>query len=99
MPQAMLEALVVGLPVISTRVGGVPEIIENGRTGLLFEPGDEVALSAGLCELLTNRDRAVTMSQAGRSLVECRFDVTRMAREYHEHFLDCLGRKVRPSHP
>ena len=50
----------------------------------------EVALTAGLCELLTNRDRALAMGQAGRSLVECRFDVARMAREYHEHFLDSL---------
>ena len=100
MPQALLEALVVGLPVIATRVGGIPEIIENGRTGLLFDSGEEVALTAGLCELLTNRDRALAMGQAGRSLVECRFDVARMAREYHEHFLDSLvGRKIRPSQP
>ena len=54
MPQALLEAAVIGVPIVASRVGGIPEVIESGRTGLLIEPGDEAGLTTarvrGLCE-------------------------------------------------
>jgi glycosyltransferase involved in cell wall biosynthesis len=91
-PQAVLEASVAGLPVIASRVGGVPEVIEDGRTGLLFPPGDEGALAEGLCALAGDRGRARRLGEAARERVEARFDVRRMADIYHRHFLELLRR-------
>lgn len=90
-PQAMLEALVTGLPVIASRVGGIPEVIEDGRTGLLFKPDDEAALATGLVRLIADKDLARRLGEAGRSRVESTFDIRRMARDYHNHYLELLG--------
>jgi glycosyltransferase involved in cell wall biosynthesis len=91
-PQAVLEASAAGLPVIASRVGGVPEVVEDGQTGLLFEFGDVPALAAGLHALATNAALARRLSEAGRRRVEDRFDVGRMAEAYHHQFLGLLGR-------
>jgi sugar transferase (PEP-CTERM/EpsH1 system associated) len=95
MPQAVLEACVVGVPVIATAVGGVPEVIEHGRTGLLVDQGDESALATGLLEILTNRTKAQRMCTAAQELVEMQFSVRRMAEEYHSHFQGLLGARMR----
>lgn len=94
MPQAALEASVAGVPVVASRVGGLPELIDHGRTGLLFEPSDEAALVRCLCELLDDSDRARTMGRSAQSRVESRFCVRRMAAEYHRQFLDLLADRL-----
>lgn len=86
-PQAVLEACVAGLPVVATRVGGLPEVIDDGRTGILLNPGDERALAHALLELLDNQQLARSMGDAGRQHVESVYGIRRMAREYHEYFL------------
>jgi glycosyltransferase involved in cell wall biosynthesis len=90
MPQAILEAAVAGLPIISSRVGGIPEVIEHGGTGLLFEPGEDSALAEGLLRLIADGHLARRLGDAARDRVVTRFDVGRMAREYHEAFLELL---------
>jgi glycosyltransferase involved in cell wall biosynthesis len=96
-PQAALEASVAGVPVIASRVGGVPEVIEDGRTGLLFEFADEAALADGLHALATDAELAHRLSEAGRLRVEARFHVRRMAEDYHRQFLELLNRSPEPS--
>ena len=91
MPQAVLEAAIAGLPIVATRVGGLPEVIENGRTGILVEPSDPVALSRALLSVQRDPDTAQAMGRAVRERVESRFHVRRMARVYHHHFLEILG--------
>jgi glycosyltransferase involved in cell wall biosynthesis len=93
MPQALLEAAVVGVPTIASAVGGVPEVVEHGRTGLLFEPGDETALTEGLFRLLTDRREALLFRAAARETVEARYSVERMANDYHRDFLALLGKR------
>jgi glycosyltransferase involved in cell wall biosynthesis len=93
MPQVLLEAAVVGVPAVAAAVGGVPEVVEHGRTGLLFEPGDEAALADGLHRLLTDRPEALRLSAAARAKVEARYSVHRMASDYHRDFLRLLARK------
>jgi glycosyltransferase involved in cell wall biosynthesis len=51
-PMSILEAMASGMPVVSTPVGGIPEVVGNGSEGLLVAPGDVVALSAAICRLL-----------------------------------------------
>ena len=64
LPLAALEALAAGVPVLATRVGGLPSIVEHGQTGWLFEPGDE---SAALRHLATWRSLGIEEQQAMRS--------------------------------
>lgn len=66
----ILEAMACGKPVIGTHIGGIPDIIEDGKTGFLVSPGDEKAQVEAIIELLTNSQRAKKMGQEGRRRVE-----------------------------
>ena len=66
---AMLEAQAAGLPVVSSNLRGVPDVVQDGRTGLLAPPGDEVAFAAGIRDLLTDPARRVAMGTAAARFV------------------------------
>ena len=72
-PQSLLQAFAAGTPVVATRIGGIPEVVEDGRTGLLVQPEDPRALAAALAAVL--RDGAAARERAARArrLVEERF--------------------------
>jgi len=84
----ILEALALGVPVIATRVGGVPEIIRTGESGILVEPRDSVALAEAMIWVLTNPAQAGQLARQGRAMVQQRFPVEVMVkatnRIYHE---------------
>jgi len=61
-----LEAMACSTAVVASAVGGIPEVVDDGKTGLLVPPGDEDALAAALTELVADRDRATRMGIAGR---------------------------------
>jgi glycosyltransferase involved in cell wall biosynthesis len=92
----LLEAMARGLPVVATRVGGNPEVVEDGVTGRLVAPADSDELAAALLELGTNTDRARAMGRAGRERVERLFDVRHMVAEYEALYVRLCGRKARP---
>jgi glycosyltransferase involved in cell wall biosynthesis len=64
-PHALLEAMAAGLPCIAAAVGGVPSLIDHGRTGLLFEPDDAASLHAALDSLMHDRARATQLALGG----------------------------------
>lgn len=70
---AALEGQAAGLPVIASAIGGLPEVIEPGVTGLLFPPGDASALADAIAELIDDPDRRRAMGQAGRRRIEQKF--------------------------
>jgi glycosyltransferase involved in cell wall biosynthesis len=70
---ALLEAMQQGLPVIATRLGGSPEVIGHGRSGLLVAPGDPSALKDAIAELAADANRRHAMGDAGRKTYEQRF--------------------------
>jgi len=77
----LLEAAAAGLPIVATRVGGNPEVVTHGRTGLLVPPVDPARLAAALEELAKRPDRA-EMGLAGRRRVETLFGVQSMVGAY-----------------
>jgi glycosyltransferase involved in cell wall biosynthesis len=78
MPNAILEAMAAGLPVVATAVGGTPEVVEDGVTGLLVPPGDPKALAEAIACLLQDIDLRQQMGQAGRGRVTQHFSIERM---------------------
>jgi glycosyltransferase involved in cell wall biosynthesis len=87
MPNAVLEAMAAGLPVAATRVGGVPQLVADGVTGWLVEPGDLDGLAAALRRLLDDPAAARRMGQAGRQRAQADFStsavVPRLEAFYH----------------
>jgi len=63
---AAVEAMAMGLPVVASRVGGLAEIVEDGRTGFLVKPGDVVELAGAVRRLMDSPDMRAQMGQAGR---------------------------------
>ena len=78
LPLAVLEAMSCGLPVVATRVGGVPEAVEDGVTGRLVAPGDAERLAGALAEVLGDAELRRRWGAAGRSVFEQRFRVDPM---------------------
>ena len=77
----LLEALALGLPSVAPRVGGIPEVIRNGETGLLFPPGDTGALASALALLLRDDTLRRRIGTSGRERVIRAYGVDRTARE------------------
>jgi glycosyltransferase involved in cell wall biosynthesis len=86
---ASIEAMAMGLPVITTSMGGVPDIVEPGRTGYLIPPGDPHALAASLTSIVENAPLRRAMGMAGRARAVDRFDARRSA-----HALIHLAQRV-----
>lgn len=92
MPNSVLEAMAAGLPVVATRVGGCPEMVVHGETGLLAPPGDAQALADSLAMLLEDAEKAKAMGRAGRHRAQERFSLEAMVRA-NENLYEALGEK------
>jgi glycosyltransferase involved in cell wall biosynthesis len=77
-----LEALACGLPVVASRIGGIPEIVEHGRTGLLFEPGNVGQLAAGLRSLLEEPELREEMGRTARTVATTQYSAECRIAEY-----------------
>jgi colanic acid/amylovoran biosynthesis glycosyltransferase len=75
-PNALVEAMASEVPVVSTRISGIPELIEDGVDGLLVEPRNSDALAAAIKRLLDDPALAARLALAGRQKVERQFDIT-----------------------
>jgi glycosyltransferase involved in cell wall biosynthesis len=82
LPLAILEAMGAALPIVATRVGGVPEAVSDGECGRLVPPGDPAALEAALRGVLESPDRGASLARAARRRAEGEFSVARMAERY-----------------
>ena len=78
-PVALMEALACGLPTVASRLSGVPELVRDGRTGVLAEPGDVESLRRALRLTITDPVAARGRAEAGRRLVESEFELQRSA--------------------
>jgi len=82
LPMGILEAMSFGLPVVSTPVGGIPELVEHGRSGLLVQPGDVPALGDAICDLLSDVNRLAAFGQHAKNIVDNRFELGRIAARF-----------------
>ena len=89
----LLEAMATGLPVVATRVGGTPELVEEGKTGTLVPPGDPDALAEAIKTYLDLPDRLRTHGVAGRKRVEERFSLSKMVSGYLDVYDSVLREK------
>ena len=76
-PNAILEAMASELPVVSTPISGLPEVVRDGDTGLLVREADSVAIADAVERLLDDRELALLLGDRGRALVESEFDLDR----------------------
>lgn len=91
LPTVMIEAAASGLAAVATRVGGTPETVEDGCTGLLVPPGDAATLADGVITLLTDHGRRHQFGEAARRLAEERFDLRRWAARLSELYEDSVA--------
>ena len=90
---SLLESMGAGLPVIATNVGGNPEALEDGVTGIIVPPGDAGALARGMTLLLEDPERAAEFGEAARRRVAQRFSIEQMVRETEALYLRLLERR------
>ena len=85
-PNATKEAQYLGIPAVGSNVGGIPEIIEHGKTGLLVQPGDAAALADAVNSLLDDPEMAKRLAEAARRRVIERFSSDALAPIYDEFY-------------
>ena len=94
MPVSLLEAMALDVPVVATRVGGVPEVVTSGVDGVLVAPGDVPALAAALGELLADPARREALAAAARRTV-ARFTLAETVRRTQEVYDEVLAERSR----
>jgi glycosyltransferase involved in cell wall biosynthesis len=93
MPNVLLESMAAGKPVVATAVGGVPEIVVDGETGILVPPRDSGALANGIISLLRDSAHAAQMGRAGKARVEKAFTIAHTIQETDKLYRELLTGK------
>lgn len=89
-PNSMLEAMASGLPVFATEHGGIPEAIENGRSGILVKERDEEALAQLLLERTANPEGLAAIARNGAEVVRQRFEQSGQTRQLEDYYLETM---------
>jgi glycosyltransferase involved in cell wall biosynthesis len=92
-PNAVLEAMAAGLPIVTSGVGGMLELIDDGRTGLLVPPDDPSALADRLIRLMADPDVASRLGRAARDAARARYSFDRMVAGFERIYLNQLTRR------
>jgi glycosyltransferase involved in cell wall biosynthesis len=77
-----MEAMACSLPTVATRAGGIPEVVEDGQTGLIVEPGVSSSMAAAIEWMIDHRAEATAMGERGRERVDREFDTRYMTDRY-----------------
>ena len=91
---AILEAMASFLPVAASRVGGIPEIVQDGVTGILVPSRDEKALAQAISELLTNEEKTRSMGITARKQVELNYSAAAMGNRVTQLYFEALANKI-----
>lgn len=93
LPVSILEAMALGLPVVASKVGGIPELVEDGITGILIEPNHPEEFAAAIIQLLSNSEKAKRMGELGRLRVQQEFTLEKMTQKLEHCYLDLAMKK------
>jgi colanic acid/amylovoran biosynthesis glycosyltransferase len=85
-PVVFMEAMALGVPVIGTRLSGIPELIRNEETGLCVEVNDPLSIKNAIFSLLDNPDKASEMRKAARKLIEEDYNIQKISQELRDYF-------------
>lgn len=96
LPVALLEGMASGLPLVATSVGEVPNLILQGETGLLVEPGDPAALATAMEQVLGSSDRRLELGRKARERIAREYSAERMVGEYDKVYRQALDAPRRP---
>ena len=96
LPMSVIEAMAAGLPVVASAVGGVPELVEQGRTGMLVPPDDPALLADAIARLIGDAGLRRRMGEAGRARAEALFDLDRFRRAHFDLYARELARRDLP---
>lgn len=91
LPMSVLEAMAAGLAVVTTRVGGIPELITDGEDGLLVEAGDRDAIADALIRLLDDAGLQDRLAMAGRARIAAHYSDTAILPRLRDVYRDCEG--------
>jgi glycosyltransferase involved in cell wall biosynthesis len=91
LPNVLQESMAMNVPVISSRLGGVPEVVIDGQTGYMIEPGNSGQLARAIVDLWTDQDTYQKMCAQARDLVVERFNKRHQFEQFLEHFLSISG--------
>ena len=89
-----MEAMALGKPVVATAVGGVPEVVADGQTGILVQPGDPAGLAAAVVEVLSDPARAEEMGERGRQRAAAHFDIGEMLERTKAVYADLVREEI-----
>ena len=90
-PVVLMEAMALGVPVVTTRVMGIPELVEDGVSGLLVAPGSRGELAGALQRLIDDAQLRAALGEAARRRVEAEHDLDRSAAQLRALFAERLG--------
>lgn len=88
--RSLIEATAAARPVVATRVGGIPEVIQDGKTGMLLHPDDVAGFARALSDLLRNPELALSMGRAGRKHAQQHFSMAAMSEAYQQLYASSL---------
>ena len=88
---ALLEAMSAAVPVVASNVGGTPEIVQDGQSGLLVSPENASELADCILEIVNNREKSKLLGERGRERVAKEFTTARMFHQYQELYEGCLS--------
>jgi glycosyltransferase involved in cell wall biosynthesis len=94
LPVSVLEAMSMGIPVVASNIGGIPELMENGKTGILVESNNSEKLSSAIIEILENPGKAKQMSEAAKERVRRNFTIEKMVGQLTSIYLNLALIKV-----
>jgi glycosyltransferase involved in cell wall biosynthesis len=94
LPNGLIEAMAAGLPVVATAVGGIVELVQHGKNGLLVRPGNSRDLANAIQQLIDDRGRAAALACEARRSIEACYSFDRMVREFERVYLRELQRRA-----